>query len=102
MICVGNAFNYLPNSVHWAIVTDTEPTKAGTFGGITHFIANIAAVMAPTLTGVLIASRGYKAMFIAATILAVLGVLVMSFCRPGQRKNEKKEEVSEEQVSELG
>jgi hypothetical protein len=55
LMCIGNAFNYLPNSIYWTVVLDTEPKKAGTFGGVTHFIANLATIIAPTLTGSLVA-----------------------------------------------
>ncbi|UOF92527.1 MFS transporter [Fodinisporobacter ferrooxydans] len=84
LMAVGNAFNFLPNSVYWTIIIDTEPSKAGTFGGITHFITNIATIVAPMLTGYLVADSGYKAMFIAAAIAAVVGMLAMIFVNPGR------------------
>ncbi|WP_035453565.1 MFS transporter [Alicyclobacillus herbarius] len=85
LMAVGNAFNFLPNSLYWAIVIDTEPARAGAFGGITHFITNIATILAPALTGVLVAAHGYSAMFVAAAIAAVVGMLAMLFVRPGKR-----------------
>lgn len=85
LMAIGNAFNFLPNSVYWAVVLDTEPSKAGSFGGVTHFITNIATVLAPTLTGVLVASSGYSAMFIAASVAAIIGLLAMIFVKPGRR-----------------
>jgi sugar phosphate permease len=63
LMAVGNAFNSLPNVVYWTVVIDTEPSKAGTFGGVTHFFTNIATIVAPTLTGALVKSYGYPAMF---------------------------------------
>lgn len=86
LMAVGNALNFLPNSVYWAVVIDTEPAKAGTYGGITHFITNIATVVAPTLTGALVQSYGYGAMFVAAAIAAVVGMVAMVFVRPGRRR----------------
>ncbi|HET6873052.1 MAG TPA: MFS transporter [Sporolactobacillaceae bacterium] len=86
LMAIGNAFNFLPNSVYWTVVVDTEPSRAGTFGGITHFITNIATVVAPTLTGVLVASSGYSAMFTAAAVFAVIGMIAMIFVKPGKRQ----------------
>jgi predicted MFS family arabinose efflux permease len=86
LMAIGNAFNFLPNSVYWTVVIDTEPSRAGTFGGITHFITNIATIVAPTLTGVLVASSGYSAMFTAAAVFAVIGMIAMIFVKPGKRQ----------------
>ncbi len=86
-MAIGNAFNFLPNSVYWTVVMDTEPRRAGTYGGITHFITNIATVVAPTLTGYLVvAYHGYSAMFVAASIAAVIGMTAMIFVKPGVKK----------------
>lgn len=89
LMAIGNAFNFLPNSVYWTVVMDTEPRRAGTYGGITHFITNIATVVAPTLTGYLVVVyHGYSAMFVAAAIAAVIGMVAMIFVKPGARKKE--------------
>ncbi|MFB5188800.1 MFS transporter [Alicyclobacillus fastidiosus] len=85
LMSIGNAFNFLPNSVYWAVVIDTEPSKAGSFGGVTHFITNIATVMAPTLTGFLVSAHGYHAMFIASAVASVIGMVAMMFVKPGKR-----------------
>ncbi|MCL6592702.1 MAG: MFS transporter [Alicyclobacillus sp.] len=85
LMAIGNAFNFLPNSVYWTVVIDTEPGRAGTYGGITHFITNIATVLAPGLTGVLVQHHGYGAMFTAAAVAAAVGMLAMVFVRPGKR-----------------
>lgn len=85
LMCVGNAFNYLPNSIYWTVILDTAPNQAGTFGGVTHFIANLATIIAPTLTGTLVAKYNYNAMFTAAGIAVVIGMVAMSFVKPGSR-----------------
>lgn len=84
LMAVGNALNFLPNSVYWTVVIDTVPRHAGAYGGITHFIANIATVAAPTLTGLLVAQHGYGAMFVATAVASGLGALCMVFVRPGK------------------
>ncbi|MGF9967111.1 MFS transporter [Bacillus rhizoplanae] len=87
LMCIGNAFNYLPNSIYWTVVLDTEPNKAGTFGGVTHFIANLATIIAPTLTGSLVVKYGYQAMFIAAAIAVIIGMIAMVFVKPGKQNS---------------
>ncbi|KJK21457.1 MFS transporter [Burkholderiaceae bacterium 16] len=83
LMTLGNALNALPNSVYWAVVIDTAPSRVGTFSGIMHFIANIAAVLAPTLAGILSARYGYSSMFIATSVATALGVFAMLQVRPG-------------------
>ncbi|WP_035299376.1 MFS transporter [Brevibacillus thermoruber] len=85
LMAIGNAFNFLPNTVYWTVIIDTEPSKAGTFGGVTHFFTNIATIVAPTLTGVLVKEYGYSAMFVAAAVAAFVGMLAMVFVKPGRR-----------------
>ncbi|MFJ8064739.1 MFS transporter [Psychrobacillus sp. NPDC096426] len=84
LMCIGNAFNFLPNSVYWTVILDTEPNLAGTYGGISHFICNLATIIAPTLTGVLVINYGYPSMFIAAVVAVVIGMVAMMFVKPGQ------------------
>ncbi|KOS59808.1 MFS transporter [Lysinibacillus agricola] len=87
LMTIGNAFNSLPNSVYWSVIIDTEPNRAGTFGGITHFITNTATIIAPTLTGFLVISYGYSSMFTAAAVASVIGMVAMLFVKPGKRKS---------------
>jgi MFS family permease len=83
MMALGNALNSLPNAVFWSVIIDTAPARAGTFGGFTHFIANIAAVAAPTLAGFLAAGLGYNSIFVAAGVATAIGMAAMAFIRPG-------------------
>jgi ACS family hexuronate transporter-like MFS transporter len=88
LIAVANAMNSLANSVYWAVVIDTSPrSRTGTFSGITHAIANSAAIIAPTMTGYLTMSYGYSAMFTAAAIATGVGVVAMLFVRPGMKSS---------------
>ncbi|GLZ35000.1 MFS transporter [Lentzea sp. NBRC 105346] len=82
LIAVGNALNFLPDTVYWAVVVDVAAARAGTFSGIMHFFANIATILAPTLTGVLVADHGYGAMFVGAGIACVVGMVAMVFVNP--------------------
>ena len=85
LMTLANAFNAFTNSIYWVVVIDTAPaSRVGTFSGIMHFIANIATVLAPTLTGYLAASHGYSAMFVAACVASTVGMLAMILVRPGE------------------
>lgn len=85
IITIGNALNSFANTVYWTVVIDTAPrSKVGTFSGFMHFFANIASVLAPTLTGFLVISWGYNAMFIAASIVTCLGMFCMLLIKPGK------------------
>lgn len=83
VMAIGNALNSLPNAVYWTVVIDTAPERTGTFGGMTHFIANIAAVAAPTVTGYIVSANGFGGMFIATGIATGIGVIAMALVRPG-------------------
>ncbi len=85
MIAVGNALNFLPDTVYWAVVVDVAAARAGTFSGIMHFFANTATILAPTLTGVLVADFGYGAMFIGAGVACALGMVAMVFVDPQKK-----------------
>ncbi|TYD00738.1 MFS transporter [Arthrobacter echini] len=85
IMAIGNALNSLPNAVYWIVIIDTAPSRAGTFGGISHFITNIATIVAPTLTGFLVAMHGYNSMFIATAVATGIGMFAMIFVRPGIR-----------------
>jgi ACS family hexuronate transporter-like MFS transporter len=87
LMTVANAFNSLPNAVYWAVIIDSAPAnRAGTYSGLTHFIANTASFIAPTLTGYLTMRYGYSAMFIAAAIATAVGMSAMLMVRPGIRQ----------------
>lgn len=90
IMAIGNALNSLPNAVYWIVVIDTAPTRAGTFGGISHFITNIATIVAPTLTGFLVALHGYNSMFIATAVATGVGMVAMIFVRPGVRTKDRR------------
>jgi MFS transporter, ACS family, hexuronate transporter len=83
LMALGNALNSLPNSVFWAVIIDTAPQRTGTYSGITAFLVNTGAVLAPTLSGYLSARYGYASMFIATGAVTATGMLAMLLVRPG-------------------
>lgn len=85
LISIGNALNALANTVYWTVVIDTTPkVKIGTYSGMMHFLSNIGAVLAPTLTGYLVTQSGYSAMFTAAAVVTCIGMVSMLLVRPGK------------------
>jgi ACS family hexuronate transporter-like MFS transporter len=83
LMTLGNALNSLPNSVFWAVIIDTAPQRTGTYSGMTAFIVNTGAVLAPTLSGYLSARYGYASMFLATGAVTAIGMLAMLLVRPG-------------------
>ncbi|MDO7252904.1 MFS transporter [Helicobacter cappadocius] len=85
MIAVGNALNSFANTVYWTVVIDTSPKqKVGTFSGMMHFFGNIASILAPSITGVLVSSNGYNAMFVVASVVTCIGMICMLLVKPGK------------------
>lgn len=88
LIALANAINSLINAVFWTVVIDTAPkSKVGTFSGLTHAIANTAAIIAPTLSGFLTVYYGYSSIFLATAVATGIGMLCMIFVRPGSKIN---------------
>ncbi len=84
LITLGNAFNSLPNVVYWTVVIDSVPAaRVGVMSGTMHFVASLAAVIAPTLTGYLSAAFGYSSIFLAAAAVTGVAMVAMLQVKPG-------------------
>lgn len=95
LISLGNALNAFANTVYWTVVIDSTPrAKIGTFSGMMHFLSNIGAVLAPTLTGYLVSQSGYGAMFTAAAVATCVGMVAMLMVRPGPWKSKNSQQVA--------
>ena len=70
-------FLYLTGNTYWAIVLDTvEGKRVGGVSGFVHFIANLAGIVSPALTGFLVqASGGFTSAFVLAGAMALLGAV---------------------------
>jgi D-galactonate transporter len=77
LMAVSVFFMYLTGNTYWAIVLDTVPqARVGGVGGFVHLIANLAGIVAPTITGFMVqASGGFSGAFLLAGGIAVLGAL---------------------------
>lgn len=85
LLTLGNAFNSLPNVVYWTVVIDSVPAaRVGVMSGTMHFIASMAAVIAPTLTGYLAVAYGYPSMFLAAAAVTCVAMVAMLLVKPGR------------------
>ena len=78
LMAVSVFFMYLTGNTYWAIILDTvEKDRVGGVGGFVHLIANLAGIVAPSVTGFMIQATGgsYAGAFVLAGGIAVLGAL---------------------------
>lgn len=69
----------------WSTVLDTIPQKSiGSVGGFIHFIANLAGVICPTVTGYILDRSGsFPLTFVIAGVIAIIGAAaILFFVRP--------------------
>lgn len=81
LMALGNSAALMSNSIYWSNLIDIDPSRTGTFGGIMHFLGQIAAMAAPTITGMLVSSYGYNAAFMAAGTICLVGVICAFFVK---------------------
>ncbi len=77
LMAVSVFFMYLTGNTYWAIVLDTVPqARVGGVGGFVHLIANLAGIVAPSITGFMVqASGNFSGAFFLAGAIAVVGAL---------------------------
>ena len=78
LMSVSIFFLYVTGSVYWAVIQDTVPREhVGGVGGFVHLLANLAGVIGPAVTGLIVqATHGaYGSAFVLAGAIAVLGAL---------------------------
>lgn len=75
-------FMYASYNTYFAIVLDTvEKDRVGAAGGFIHFIANLAGIVAPTLTGFLVKWSGnFHSAFLLTGAIAALGAILVLLC----------------------
>lgn len=80
LMAVAVFFMYASFNTYFAIVLDTvEKRRVGAVGGFVHFIANLAGIVAPALTGFLVQWSGnFKSAFVLTGIIAALGALFVA------------------------
>jgi D-galactonate transporter len=77
LMAISVFFMYLTANTYWAIVLDTvEPGRVGSVGGFVHLIANLAGIVAPTVTGFIVEWTGsFAGAFVLTGAIAILGAL---------------------------
>lgn len=78
LMSVSIFFLYVTGSVYWAVIQDTVPRRhVGGVGGFVHFLANLAGVIGPAVTGFIVqaAHGSYASAFVLAGGIAVAGAL---------------------------
>jgi MFS family permease len=77
-ITVATIFAYMTPQACWSLLQDIVPAdRIGTTGGFVHLLANLAGIMSPAVTGLLIRNGGgYHSAFLASA-LAVIGIVAL-------------------------
>ncbi|HAV1938466.1 MFS transporter [Enterobacter hormaechei] len=80
LMSVGMFAMYVTTSCYWAIVQDTvKGNNVGSVSGFIHFLANLAGVFAPMLTGFIVQGTGqyYSAFYLVGALAIGSAVLLM-------------------------
>jgi MFS transporter, ACS family, aldohexuronate transporter len=82
LMAIGVFFMYASYNTYFAIVLDTvEKDRVGAIGGFVHFIANLAGIVAPALTGFLVQWSGnFRSAFLLTGAIALAGALLVALC----------------------
>ena len=77
LMAISVFFMYLTANTYWAIILDTvEQGRVGSVGGFVHLIANLAGIVAPTVTGFIVEWTGsFAGAFVLTGAIAILGAL---------------------------
>jgi MFS transporter, ACS family, hexuronate transporter len=80
LMAIAVFFMYASFNTYFAIVLDTvEKRRVGAVGGFVHFIANLAGIVAPALTGFLVQWSGnFKSAFVLTGVIAALGAIFVA------------------------
>lgn len=72
---------YLTGAQYWAIIAETFPTEyLGGIGGFVNFLANLAGIVAPIVTGAAVdATHNWETGFFIAAAIVVIGALSLAF-----------------------
>lgn len=85
-ITVSSVFLFVTPQICWSLIQDIVPkNRVGGTGGFVHLLANLAGIIAPTLTGLVVQyGGGYNVAFVIAAGVCALGVVVVIVAVRGQ------------------
>ncbi|MTT31185.1 MFS transporter [Terrilactibacillus sp. BCM23-1] len=89
LVALSVFFLYLTGAIYWAIIQDVvDKHNVGSVGGFMHFLANIAGIIGPTLTGYIVQTSGtFTIAFLLAGGIAIIASLaVIRFVQPINHK----------------
>lgn len=86
-ITVSSVFLFVTPQICWALIQDIVPmNRVGGTGGFVHLLANLAGIIAPALTGLVVQyGGGYNVAFVIAAGVCALGVVVVILAVRGQQ-----------------
>ena len=78
-ITVASVFLFVTPQICWSLIQDIVPrNRVGGTGGFVHLLANLAGIIAPALTGLVVQyGGGYNVAFVIAASVCAIGVLVV-------------------------
>jgi MFS family permease len=81
LIAVASLFAFMTPQACWSLLQDIVPRgRIGATGGFVHLLANLAGILAPSITGFMIQyGAGYSSAFVLASALAAAGMLALWF-----------------------
>jgi sugar phosphate permease len=87
-ITVSSIFLFVTPQICWALIQDIVPkNRVGGTGGFVHLLANLAGIIAPSLTGLVVQyGGGYNVAFVISAGVCALGVLVVILAVRGQAR----------------
>jgi MFS family permease len=79
LIAVASLFAFMTPQACWSLLQDIVPReRIGATGGFVHLLANLAGILAPSITGFMIQyGAGYSSAFVVASALAAIGLVVL-------------------------
>ncbi|WP_213876125.1 MFS transporter [Pseudomonas sp. dw_358] len=86
-ITVSSVFLFVTPQICWSLIQDIVPrNRVGGTGGFVHLLANLAGIIAPSLTGLLVQfGGGYNVAFMVTAAVCALGMVVVIVAVRGQQ-----------------
>lgn len=78
LMTIAVGFLMIAAPAYWTLIQDAAPKEyIGSAGGLMHGLGNISGIVAPTVTGFIVANSGYGGAFTVAGCLGVTGAVIV-------------------------